>query len=97
MQAHLHSAYKPLVFYFIEDIDASLLAEVTIHYPVHPQASPQRFLQEAYPLAALLARHSLSLPFHLMSLLPACACSRCGALCAAAPRATIARIFRVIT
>lgn len=54
VQAHLHSAYKPLVFYFLEDIDASLLAEVTVHYPVHPQASPQRFLQEAYPLAALL-------------------------------------------
>lgn len=60
VQAHLHSAYKPLVFYFIEDIDASLLAEVTIHYPVHPQASPQRFLQEAYPLAALLAHCQLS-------------------------------------
>lgn len=60
VQAHLHSAYKPLVFYFIEDIDASLLAEVTIHYPVHPQASPQRFLQEAYPLAALLTHCQLS-------------------------------------
>lgn len=59
VQAHLHSAYKPLVFYFIEDIDASLLAEVTIHYPVHPQASPQRFLQEAYPLAALLTHCQL--------------------------------------
>ena len=53
VQAHLHSAYKPLVFYFLEDIDARLLAEVTVHYPVHPQASHQRFLQEAYPLAAL--------------------------------------------
>ena len=54
VQAHLHSAYKPLVFYFLEDIDASLLAEVTVYYPVHPKASTQRFLQEAYPLAALL-------------------------------------------
>ena len=59
VQAHLHSAYKPLVFYFLEDVDASLLAEVTVHYPVHAQASPQRFLQEAYPLAALLRQCKL--------------------------------------
>lgn len=59
VQAHLHSAYKPLVFYFLEDIDAGQLAEVTVHYPVHPQASPLRFLQEAYPLAALLSHCKL--------------------------------------
>ncbi|MBY0409603.1 MAG: peptidase M14, partial [Burkholderiaceae bacterium] len=60
VRAHLHSAYKPLVFYFLEEVDASLLAEVTVHYPVHPKASPQRFLQEAYPLAALLEHCKLT-------------------------------------
>jgi hypothetical protein len=59
VQAQLHSAYKPLVFYFLEDIDTSLLTDVTVHYPVHPEASPQRFLQEAYPLVALLPHCTL--------------------------------------
>ncbi|MDB5850039.1 MAG: peptidase [Rhodoferax sp.] len=54
VQAQLRSAYKPLVFHFLEEVDTSTLAAVTITYPVHAQASPQRFLQEAYPLAALL-------------------------------------------
>ena len=52
--ARLRSAYKPLVFHFLEELDASTLAAVDITYPVHPQALPQRFLQEAYPLAAML-------------------------------------------
>ncbi|MDB5895146.1 MAG: peptidase [Rhodoferax sp.] len=52
--ARLRSAYKPLVFHFLEEVDASTLAAVDIVYPVHAEASPPRFLQEAYPLAALL-------------------------------------------
>ena len=55
VQAQLRSAYKPLVHYFLEEVDCSTLAAVTIRYPVHAQASPRRFLLEAYPLAALLA------------------------------------------
>lgn len=54
VSAQFRSAYKPLVFHFLEEMDASTLAAVTITYPVHTQALPQRFLQEAYPLAALL-------------------------------------------
>lgn len=54
VQAQLRSAYKPLLHYFLEEIDCSALAEVTVRYPVHPQASPRRFLLEAYPLAGLL-------------------------------------------
>ena len=54
VQAQLRSAYKPLLHYFLEEMDGSTLATVTIRYPVHPQASPQRFLLEAYPLAGLL-------------------------------------------
>lgn len=52
--ATLRSAYKPLLHYFLEEVDCAALAAVTVTYPVHPAASPRRFLLEAYPLAALL-------------------------------------------
>ena len=55
VQAQLRCAYKPLLHFFLEEIDCSTLAAVTIRYPVHPQAAPGRFLLEAYPLAALLS------------------------------------------
>ena len=55
VQATLRSAYKPLANHFLEEIDPSQLAAVTVRYPVHPLASPRRFLLEAYPLAGLLA------------------------------------------
>jgi hypothetical protein len=54
VQAKLRSAYKPLVHYFLEEVDCRALASVTVTYPVHPNASPRRFLLEAYPLAGLL-------------------------------------------
>lgn len=54
VQATLRSAYKPLVHFFLEEVHRSTLAAVTVRYPVHPQASPGRFLLEAYPLAAML-------------------------------------------
>lgn len=54
VQATLRSAYKPLVHFFLEEVDCSALAAVTVRYPVHPRASAQRFLLEAYPLAAML-------------------------------------------
>jgi len=54
VQAKFRSAYKPLMHYFLEEIDRITLAAVTIRYPVHPQAPAGRFLLEAYPLAALL-------------------------------------------
>ncbi|SCY68368.1 M14 family zinc carboxypeptidase [Microvirga guangxiensis] len=52
--ARLRSAYKPLVHAFLEEIDTNGLTRVAVRYPVHPEASPIRFLSEAYPLAALL-------------------------------------------
>ncbi|HMA08108.1 MAG TPA: M14 family zinc carboxypeptidase [Ramlibacter sp.] len=55
VQANLRSAYKPLVHYFLEEVDRDQLATVTVRYPVHPLASPRRFVLEAYPLAGLLA------------------------------------------
>jgi hypothetical protein len=54
VHATLRSAYKPLVHFFLEAVDCSALAAVTVRYPVHPRASAQRFLLEAYPLAAML-------------------------------------------
>src|SRR5450830_1015182 len=54
VKAKLRSAYKPLLHYFLEDVDCQALAATTITYPVHPQAAPRRFLLEAYPLAGLL-------------------------------------------
>lgn len=60
VQATLRSAYKPLLHYFLEEVDCSTLAAVTVHYPVHPNALPNRFLLEAYPLAGLLADCTLA-------------------------------------
>lgn len=54
VSARLRSAYKPLLHAFLEEIDTDGLAAATMRYPVHPAAVPDRFLLEAYPLAALL-------------------------------------------
>ncbi|WP_243371551.1 M14 family zinc carboxypeptidase [Microvirga solisilvae] len=51
--ARLRSAYKPLVHAFLEEIETDGLKSLAIRYPVHPEASPVRFLSEAYPLVAL--------------------------------------------
>jgi hypothetical protein len=55
VEARLRSAYKPLVHFFLEDLDLADVAAATIHYPVNPLAPPRRFLLESYPLAGLLA------------------------------------------
>ncbi|KMO19910.1 hypothetical protein [Methylobacterium platani] len=52
--ARLRSAYKPLLHAFLEEIDLAGIIEIAVAYPVHPAAAPQRFLTEAYPLAALV-------------------------------------------
>lgn len=54
VQARFRSAYKPLLHFFLEEVDRDALAAVTVRYPVHPLALPGRFVMEAYPLAALL-------------------------------------------
>ncbi|WP_425483138.1 peptidase M14 [Chelativorans alearense] len=54
VEARLRSAYKPLLHFFLEEVDLATLASVTIRYPLYPNAPCQRFLLEAYPLAALL-------------------------------------------
>jgi len=53
--ARLRSAYKPLLHHFLEEVDAAGLLRATVRYPLHPQAAPNRYTLEAYPLAALLA------------------------------------------
>ena len=61
IRAHIHSAYKPLVHAFLEAIDIDSLQSVAMHYPVHPSAPDNRFLLEAYPLAALLHQVDLDM------------------------------------
>lgn len=55
ISARLHSAYKPLLHFVLEDL-AHEIAEaeaITLRYPLHRQAPENRFLLETYPLAAL--------------------------------------------
>lgn len=51
--AKLHSAYKPLVHFFLEDVDCGNLKQVSIAYPAHEACAPNRFLLETYPLTKL--------------------------------------------
>jgi len=61
VQARFHSAYKPLVQHFIDNVDCRQLLAAHVRYPV-PQIGPaQRFRLEAYPLAALLPEGGLTL------------------------------------
>ena len=59
VQVRLRSAYKPLVHFFLEEVDLAALSRIDITYPVHPAADPQRFLTEAYPLAGLVGDAAL--------------------------------------
>lgn len=54
VSARIRSAYKPLLHFFLEEVERRDLSAVTVAYPVHPQAPANRFLLEAYPLGALL-------------------------------------------
>jgi len=52
VQARIRSAYKPLLHFFLEEIELSGLSAVTIFMPSHPLAVENRFRLEAYPSAA---------------------------------------------
>lgn len=54
INARLRSAYKPLLHFFLEEVDGNALASATIHYPRHENCVKNRFLLETYPLSALL-------------------------------------------
>ncbi|RKJ94672.1 peptidase M14 [Alicycliphilus denitrificans] len=61
VHARFHSAYKPLVQHFIDHVDLEQLAAAHVRYPVPATGPQQRFLLEAYPLAALLGEDALRL------------------------------------
>ncbi|MGE8687975.1 MAG: peptidase M14 [Achromobacter sp.] len=52
--ARFRSAYKPLLHFFLEEVDRAGLESVVVRYPLHEHAQANRFTLEAYPLAALL-------------------------------------------
>jgi hypothetical protein len=52
--ASIRSAYKPLLFAFLEEIDLAGVTAIEVRYPVHANAPANRFRLEAYPLAALV-------------------------------------------
>jgi len=53
--AKFRSAYKPLLHFFLDDMQLSDLSAVHVVYPVHAACPKNRFLLEAYPLAGLTA------------------------------------------
>ncbi|AVO48034.1 peptidase M14 [Melaminivora suipulveris] len=54
VHARFRSAYKPLVHYFIEEVDVARLAGADIRCPLPAIGDARRFVLEAYPLGALL-------------------------------------------
>ncbi len=54
--ARFHSAYKPLLHFFLEDVDLtdSQVTDIRVRYPRHENALENRFLLESYPLTALV-------------------------------------------
>ncbi len=59
--ARFRSAYKPLLHFFLEEVELDGLESATLRYPVHAQAQARRFALEAYPLAALLKPAALTM------------------------------------
>lgn len=60
VEAKLRSAYKPLLHFFLEEVDLPALKSIKIAYPVHAACPQNRFLLETYPLAALTGTAELS-------------------------------------
>ncbi len=54
VEARLRSAYKPLLHFFLEEVDGSALKSAAVRYPRHDACVQNRFLLETYPLSALL-------------------------------------------
>jgi hypothetical protein len=54
VSARIRSAYKPLLFTFLEEVDLAGVTAIEVRYPVHENAPENRFRLEAYPLAALV-------------------------------------------
>ena len=60
VSAKIRSAYKPLVYAFLEEINLEGIRSIEVHYPVHANAPDNRFRLEAYPLAALVGEREIS-------------------------------------
>lgn len=60
IKARFRSAYKPLIHFFLEEVDIGSLAAVHVVYPTHPNCHAHRFRSEAYPLAALVGEAKLT-------------------------------------
>ncbi|MBB5700889.1 hypothetical protein FHS76_000732 [Ochrobactrum daejeonense] len=60
VDARLRSAYKPLLHFFLEEVDGPALKSVSIRYPRHDACVDNRFLLETYPLSALLPQAKVS-------------------------------------
>ena len=60
IDAKLRSAYKPLLHFFLEEVDGAALKAVSIRYPRHNACVENRFLLETYPLSALLQQTEVS-------------------------------------
>jgi len=60
VDARIRSAYKPLLFAFLEEISLEGVEAIEVRYPVHPNAPANRFRLEAYPLAALVGEVNIS-------------------------------------
>jgi len=54
VHARIRSAYKPLLHFFLEELELSGLTAVTIRTPSHKLAAEGRFRVETYPLSGLL-------------------------------------------
>ncbi|ERM01529.1 hypothetical protein Q644_21110 [Brucella intermedia 229E] len=54
VEARFRSAYKPLLHFFLEEVDSVTLRSAAIRYPRHDACVQNRFLLETYPLSALL-------------------------------------------
>ncbi|WP_311223890.1 MULTISPECIES: peptidase M14 [unclassified Acidovorax] len=61
VHARLHSAYKPLVHYFLESVDRPQIERAAVRFPRVSPGAERRFALEAYPLAALLPEGALQL------------------------------------
>jgi hypothetical protein len=58
--ARIRSAYKPLLCFFLEEVDLSGVDGIEIRYPVHPAAPENRFRLEAYPLAGMVGSTAIT-------------------------------------
>ncbi len=59
IRAQIHSAYKPLLHFFLEHEERQAWRKIVIRYPVQDGHPRRRFLLETYPLAALVGQTEL--------------------------------------